>query len=251
MRRVLVVIATAAAVRLGRPTAPRTFLRRQGQCTRRQKAALRELWPRFGVDVAWNGTLTPADLFASRGPCVLDVGFGHGESLAGMAARRPHTNYLGVEVHRPGVAAALIRLAEADASNVKICRIDAVALLETHIAPEPCFDEVCVFFPDPWTKSGSNKDSPTKSGSGKDEHRRIIRPHTLDLLSERLRPGGCLHVATDVDEYAEHVRNVVASDARWSAAPPLAWRPETMYERRGLDRGRTITDLSFVLREPK
>ena len=248
MRRVLVVIATAAAVRLGRPTAPRTFLRRQGQCTRRQKAALRELWPRYGVDVAWNQTLTPADLGS---PCVLDIGFGHGDSLAGMAAARPDTRFIGVEVHRPGVAAALLRLAEADANNVKICRIDAVALLETHIAPEPCFDEVCVFFPDPWTKSGSNKDSPTKSGSGKDEHRRIIRPHTLDLLSARLRPGGFLHVATDVDEYAEHVRNVVASDARWSAVPPLAWRPETMYERRGLDRGRTITDLSFVHREPK
>ena len=182
---------------------------------------------------------------------MLDVGFGHGESLAGMAARRPHTNFLGVEVHRPGVAAALLRLAEADAKNVKICRIDAVALLESHIAPEPCFDEVCVFFPDPWTKSGSNKDAPATGGSGKDEHRRIIRPHTLDLLAARLRPGGVLHVATDVDEYAEHVRNVVASDARWSAVPPLAWRPETMYERRGVDRGRTITDLSFVLREPK
>ena len=165
----LVVIATAAAVRLGRPTAPRTFLRRQGQCTRRQKAALRELWPRFGVDVAWNETIRPAELFFNRaGPCVLDVGFGHGESLAGMAAARPDTRFIGVEVHRPGVAAALLRLAEADAKNVKICRIDAVALLETHIAPEPCFDEVCVFFPDPWTKSGSNKDSPTKRGSGKD-----------------------------------------------------------------------------------
>ena len=179
---------------------------------------------------------------------MLDVGFGHGESLAGMAARRPHTNYLGVEVHRPGVAAALLRLAEADAKNVKICRIDAVALLESHIAPEPCFDEVCVFFPDPWTKSGSNKYSAPVQAKDKDEHRRIIRPHTLDLLSARLRPGGFLHIATDVDEYAEHVRNVVASDARWSAVPPLAWRPETMYERRGVERGRTITDLSFALR---
>ena len=247
MRRVLAVIATAAAVRLGRPTAPRTFLRRQGQCTRRQKAALRDLWPRYGVDVAWNETLT----FEGAGPCVLDVGFGHGESLASMAAARPDTRFIGVEVHRPGVAATLLRLAEADAKNVKICRIDAVALLEAHVEPEPCFDEVCVFFPDPWTKSGSNKDAPATGGSGKDEHRRIIRPHTLDLLSARLRPGGFLHVATDVDEYAEHVRNVVATDARWSAVPPLAWRPETMYERRGLDRGRTITDLSFVLREPK
>mgnify|MGYP001171716076 FL=1 len=247
MRRVLVVAATAAAIRLGRPTAPRTFLRRQGQCTRRQKAALRDLWPRYGVDVAWNQTIAPAYLF-DKGPCVLDVGFGHGESLAGMAAARPDTRFIGVEVHRPGVAAALLRLAEADASNVKICRIDAVALLESHIAPEPCFDEVCVFFPDPWTKSGSNKYSAPVQAKDKDEHRRIIRPHTLDLLAARLRPGGCLHVATDVDEYAEHVRNVVASDARWSAVPPLAWRPETMYERRGVERGRTITDLSFALR---
>ena len=118
MRRVLVVIATAAAIRLGRPTAPRTFLRRQGQCTRRQKAALRELWPRYGVDVAWNETIR-LDIFDRAGPCVLDVGFGHGESLAGMAARRPDANFLGVEVHRPGVAAALLRLAEADASNAR------------------------------------------------------------------------------------------------------------------------------------
>ena len=89
---------------------------------------------------------------------------------------------------------------------------------------------------------------PLPAESSRDRYDGLV---TLDLLAVRLRPGGCLHVATDVDEYAEHVRNVVASDARWSAVPPLAWRPETMYERRGLDRGRTITDLSFVLREPK
>jgi len=238
MKRFLAVIATAVSVRLGRPTVARTFIRRQGQCTRRQKAALRELWPRYGVDVGWNETIAPSNLFGGfEDPCVLDVGFGHGESLAGMAAARPQTQFIGVEVHRPGVAAALIRLAEADAANVKICRIDAVALLEMHVTPEPAFDEVCVFFPDPWFKSNS-------------VHRRIIRPHTLDLLAARLRPGGCLHVATDVDEYAEHVRGVLAADSRWRSVDVdgrPAWRPETMYERRGVSRGHTITDLSFVL----
>lgn len=238
MKRFLAVIATVASVRLGRsPTAPRTFRRRQGQCTRRQKAALRELWPCYGVDVGWNETMAPAGLFDSAGPCVLDVGFGHGDSLVGMAAKRPDARFLGVEVHRPGVAAALMRLAEADTANVKICRIDAIALLESHIPPEPAFDEVCVFFPDPFFKANS-------------VHRRIVRPHTLDLLAARLRPGGCLHVATDVDEYAEHVRGVLAADSRWRAADVdgrPAWRPETMYERRGVSRGHTITDLSFVL----
>ena len=117
---------------------------------------------------------------------------------------------------------------------MKICRIDAITLLRDHVAEAPLFDEVCVFFPDPWF-------------SEKDARRRLVRPEVLDLLARRLRPRGRVHVATDVDAYAEHVRSVFAADARWRpVAPP--WRPETQYERRGRDElGHAISDLAFEL----
>ena len=229
--RAWLVVATAAALE------PRSFIRRQGHTTKNQRRALRELWPRYGVDVPWNRTIADVQgtLFGrdASATCVLDVGFGHGDSLVGMALRRPDACFLGVEMHRPGVGAALLRADAEAVDNVRIARVDAVALLDKHLPPIPQFDECCFFFPDPWFKD-------------KDAGRRILRPWTLDLLAARLRPGGKLRVATDVDAYAAHVRGVVAADPRWTACE-APWRPETMYERRGVERGRAISDMAFEL----
>lgn len=217
----------------------RSFVRRQGQCTKRQKMALREFWPRYGVDMPWNRTVSDVGSLyeGPRRPTVLDIGFGHGDSLIGMASASPETNYLGCEVHRPGIGSALRRATEAELENVKICRIDAFTFLRDHLAGGAHFDSVCVFFPDPWFKD-------------KDEHRRLVRPAMLDLLATHLRPRGTLHIATDVDGYAHHVARVLAADPRWRRVDVDGrpeWRPETQYERRGLDRGHAITDLTFAL----
>ena len=238
LRAVVVAGAVAGAVDFSR-----SYVRRQGQCTRRQKEGLRELWPLYGVDVPWNMTVaSAAALFASPGErTVLDIGFGHGDSLVEMAARRPADRFLGVEVHRPGIGSALLRCAERGLENVRIVRLDALTLLRDHLAPGGHFDEACVFFPDPWFKE-------------KDGHRRLVRPATLDLLAVHLKPGGLLHVATDVDAYASHVASVLDADARFVEAHRATdarpdWRPETQYERRGRGRGYSITDLSFRLED--
>ena len=243
-RSSLVVIATLAAHALHlHALEARSFVRRQGHCTKRQRRALRELWPAYGVDVPWNRTIDDVHALygAPRARAVLDIGFGHGDSLAGMAAARPNDAFFGVEVHRPGVGSALLRCEERDLSNVRVARIDAFTLLRDHLAPRGGhFDECCVFFPDPWFKA-------------KDEHRRLIRPAMLDLLAVHLKPGGHLHVATDVDGYARHVEATLAADDRFVEARRATdarpdWRPETQYERRGAARGHAITDLTFALR---
>ncbi len=216
---------------------PRSYRRRQGHATRAQKRALRELWPAYGVDAPYDCTLDLDALFARQGARrVLDIGFGMGHTLIARAQLEPNTDILGVEVHRPGLGAALLKIEEASLTNVRVVRHDVFQLLGFHM-PERCLDEVTLFFPEPWPKDRDNR-------------RRIVRPLLLEHLERTLRPGGTLRLATDVEDYAEHMLAVLDERPGWENladgnrfAPRCPWRPITPYEQKGIDEGRAIFDL--------
>ena len=229
--------------RSGRPDWPRSYLRRQGHVTRAQKRALRELWTRYGLDAPHGTVLDLDEAFGRRGSeRVLDVGFGMGDTLLARALAQPERDLLGVEVHRPGLGAALLKIEEHGLGNVRVVRHDVFELLWRHVEAES-FDEVTIFFPEPWPKPNQ-------------QAKRLVRPLLLKRLERAMRPGGSLLIATDVEAYAEHALSVLtARGAPWrnlseredGTVERCAWRPVTPYEQKGLDEGRAIFDLHFKL----
>jgi tRNA (guanine-N7-)-methyltransferase len=204
--------------------------------TRGQELALARLWPRFGLDVT-----SPLDLNACFGrdaPRTLEIGFGNGETLACLAQQEPASDFLGVEVHRPGVGHLLLELERRELDNVRVICADAVQLL-AHGLPDASLDRVLVFFPDPWPKKRHHK-------------RRIVQPALVDQLARTLRPGGLLHLATDWDDYARHMLEVMGEIARFrnlagagAFAPRPDYRPVTRFEQRGRRLGHPVWDLLF------
>ncbi|MBK1734206.1 tRNA (guanosine(46)-N7)-methyltransferase TrmB [Halorhodospira abdelmalekii] len=219
-----------------RPT--RSFVRREGRLTRGQAAALERLWPRYGVES--EGVIDLDQLFGRNAERVLDIGFGNGEALVAMAAADPARDYLGVEVHRPGIGHCLRSAEQHGLGNLRLFAGDAVELLRAHL-PERSLAAVHLFFPDPWPKKRHHK-------------RRLLQPAFLDLLVPRLTPGAILHLATDWEEYALAMLACLEADARWvnlagrgAFLPPPPPRPRTKFERRGLQRGHTVYDLRYRL----
>jgi len=215
----------------------RSFVLRNGRMTAAQERAWLELWPRYGIE-AGQGALVLAELFGREAPCTLEIGFGNGEHLVARAAASPERNFLGVEVHRPGVGQLLHAAARARLGNLRVIRQDAVEVLE-HRLGSGTLDEVQLLFPDPWPKSRHHK-------------RRIVQPAFVALVADRLRRGGELQLATDWEPYAEHMRLVLencallenaAGAAVWSARP--AYRAATRFERRGEKLGHAVRDLTF------
>ena len=217
----------------------RSFVLREGRVTPAQERALAELWPSFGV----NFDAAPIDLdklFGRRlAPRCLEIGFGTGEVIASLAKADPGTDYLGIEVHRSGVGRLLMRAQQEGLSNVRIICHDAVEVLESSIADE-AFDLVLIFFPDPWHKKRHHK-------------RRLIDATFIEVLADKLRPGGTLRLATDWMDYAEQMRAACSGCARlvslggedgWSERP--AFRPATRFERRGERLGHGVRDLAYV-----
>ncbi|MCG5540824.1 MULTISPECIES: tRNA (guanosine(46)-N7)-methyltransferase TrmB [unclassified Halorhodospira] len=219
----------------------RTFVRREGRLTQGQQRALEALWPHYGLDVPEQGAVDLDALFGRTAPRVLDIGFGDGEALVEMAAADPGRDYLGVEVHRPGVGHCLLCAEQAQVENLRVATVDAVELVRHHLPPRS-LAAVHIFFPDPWPKKRHHK-------------RRIVQPAFLDLLAERLVPGGTLHLATDWADYAEWMLDTVEPDERFvntcgprAFIPPPPPRPQTKFERRGLRKGHQVHDLIYRLR---
>ena len=212
----------------------RSFVLRQGRFTPAQQRAFDQHWARYGIDYAG----TPRDLAAGFGrdaTRVLEIGFGNGEQLLHSAQAEPQRDFIGVEVHRPGVGRLMNGLAEAGVDNVRLYNHDAVEVLEREIGPAS-LTEVRIYFPDPWHKKRHNK-------------RRLVQPEFLALLASRVARGGRLHLATDWADYAEHIRDVLASAPHWRIdaqhADPVVrppWRIETHFERRGLRLGHGVWD---------
>jgi tRNA (guanine-N7-)-methyltransferase len=215
----------------------RSFVRREGRITEAQKRAIEELLPRYGVAPGE----TPLDfvaLFGRNAPVHLEIGFGNGEALAAMALAHPQNNYLGIDVHRPGVGALLRRVEAEGLANVRVGCTDAREFLERRI-PESSLSAVYVFFPDPWHKQRHHK-------------RRLVQTEFVALLAHKLKPGGLLHLATDWEDYAQHMLLVLAAtvDFENTAEPgPFTPRPEnrtlTRFERRGQRLGHGVRDLVF------
>lgn len=215
----------------------RSFVLRQGRFTPAQQRAFDELWPRFGIDY----TSQPRDLdavFGRQAPRVLEIGFGNGEALRFAAGQDPGRDLIGIEVHAPGVGRLLNALAEDDARHVRLYHHDAVEVLSHEIA-DASLDEVRIYFPDPWHKKRHNK-------------RRLVQPDFVGLLVHKLAPGGRLHLATDWQDYAEQMWDVLDAAAgivnragpRGSVARP-PWRPQTHFETRGQKLGHGVWDLLY------
>ncbi|MGB5733948.1 MAG: tRNA (guanosine(46)-N7)-methyltransferase TrmB, partial [Thiohalocapsa sp.] len=167
----------------------RSFVLREGRLTAGQERAFSELWPRWGCDWRPGQLLDLPALFGNANPVVLEIGFGNGESLAQMAAAQPQRNFLGLEVHRPGVGHLLLEIERLGLGNLRVLRQDAIGLLREGLVPAS-LDAVHLYFPDPWPKKRHHK-------------RRIVQPDFVALVARVLVPGGLLHAATDWEPYAE------------------------------------------------
>ncbi|MDR5833251.1 tRNA (guanosine(46)-N7)-methyltransferase TrmB [Caballeronia sp. LZ034LL] len=213
----------------------RSFVTRAGRVSIGQQRALDELGPRYVVPYApqaadWNA------LFGREAPRVLEIGFGMGATTAEIAAVRPGDDFIGVEVHEPGVGALLKLIGEQGLGNIRILQHDAVEVLEHMIAPDS-LDGVHIYFPDPWHKARHHK-------------RRLIQPKFVALLVSRMKPGGYLHLATDWQNYAEQMLEVLSAEPALENtadgyAPRPDFRPVTKFERRGLRLGHGVWDLMF------
>ena len=216
----------------------RSFVLRAGRMGPGQQRALDELGPRFVLPYRTE----PLDLAATFGrdaPTVLEIGFGMGDATAQIAAAMPGTNFIGIEVHAPGVGALLKRIGERSLTNLRLVQHDAVEVLEHMIAPASLAG-VHIYFPDPWHKKRHHK-------------RRLIQPAWVRQLSARLAPGGYLHCATDWQPYAEQMLEVLGAEpslvnSAEGYAPRPAWRPLTKFEQRGLKLGHGVWDLLFTRR---
>jgi tRNA (guanine-N7-)-methyltransferase len=215
----------------------RSFVLRAGRMTAAQERALAELWPSFGLD--FDGRLLDLDAaFGRRAPRCLEIGFGTGEVIGALAAADPRTDFLGIEVHRPGVGRLLLQVRERALANVRIICHDAVEVLASAL-PNASFDTILIFFPDPWHKKRHHK-------------RRLIDAAFVDLLADKLRPDGVLRLATDWQEYAEQMLAVCTAcarltslDARGGYVERPEFRAPTRFERRGERLGHGVWDLAY------
>lgn len=215
----------------------RSFVLREGRLTRGQERALAELWPQFGVEYRAQAT-DPVMLFGRSAPLVVEIGFGMGQSLVAMALAEPEKNFLGIEVHAPGVGAALMGIEEKSVNNLRVMRHDAVEVLN-HMLPDAAIDRLQLYFPDPWHKKRHHK-------------RRIVQAEFVALLARKVKPGGLVHFATDWQAYAEWMLDVLGREpqlrnlsATGDYVPQPAWRPHTKFEARGERLGHGVWDLLF------
>ena len=214
----------------------RSYVLRQGRFSRGQQRACEELLPRFGLEFR-REPLDFAQAFGRAGRVVAEVGFGMGETTARIAEENPAIDYLAMEVHSPGVGSLLRQIEERGLRNVRIVAHDAVEVLR-EMVPERSLDGMHVFFPDPWPKKRHHK-------------RRLLQPEFAALAASRLKSGAHFHVATDWEEYAQHVLQVLSAtpglaNTAEAFAPRPATRPETKFERRGLNLGHGVWDIVFT-----
>lgn len=215
----------------------RSFVLREGRLTAGQQRALDTLWPDYGLERA-HGLLDPQQVFGRGAPRVLEIGYGMGQSLIAMAAAEPDKDFIGVEVHRPGVGALLLAIEQQQLGNLRSYCDDAVEILQDCIADQS-LSRVQLYFPDPWHKKKHHK-------------RRIVQPAWVQLVQRKLAVGGELHMATDWHDYAEHMLAVMQAESGWQNLSPTAtfvsrpdWRPQTKFEQRGARLGHGVWDLLF------
>ena len=215
----------------------RSFVRREGRFTSAQRLAFDTLWEQRGLDPE-AGLLDLPALFPDCTRFALEIGFGMGQSLAELASRELQTGFIGIEVHRPGVGKLLALAEEAELPNLKVYCADAIEVLRRCI-PDASLDLAMLFFPDPWPKKRHHK-------------RRLVQPGFVEELRSKLKPGGVFHLATDWENYAEQMLEVLNTAPGWrnlagegGFAPRPASRPVTRFEARGERLGHQVRDLLF------
>ena len=209
----------------------RSFVRRASRVTNAQRRALSELWPKHAIDYAEH-ELDLYRLFGRRAPIVLEIGFGNGELLTRMAAANPAQDFIGVEVHEPGVGHCLLAIEAAQLSNVRLSRHDAIEVLRQQV-PDAALSRINLFFADPWPKKRHHK-------------RRIVQPDFVELLRQKIGVGGLFHVATDWDDYAEHIDATVLKNKGFTPVEETGpTRPETKFELRGKRLGHQIWEQRY------
>ncbi|WP_088280687.1 tRNA (guanosine(46)-N7)-methyltransferase TrmB [Ideonella sp. A 288] len=213
----------------------RSYVLRAGRMGSGQVRALKELAPRYSIGYAAT-CLDPVALFGRQAPVVLEIGFGMGDATAAIAAAHPEIDFIGVEVHEAGVGALLQRIDERGLGNLRLIQHDAVEVVQHMLAPDSLAG-IHVYFPDPWHKKRHHK-------------RRLIQPALVALLASRLAPGGTLHCATDWEDYAVQMLEVLSAcpaleNTAEAYAPRPEMRPLTKFEQRGLKLGHGVWDLLF------
>jgi tRNA (guanine-N7-)-methyltransferase len=222
---------------IAHPRAIRSFVARAGRMTVAQERAWRDLWPIYGVGQESDEALDLDALFGRNARRTLEIGFGNGESLLALAAAHPDQDFLGIEVHRPGVGHLMLRAEALCLTNVRAACRDAIEVLERRV-PDASLDEVLLYFPDPWPKKRHHK-------------RRIVQAPFVELVARKLKSGGRFRLATDWQHYAEQMLDVVGACAmlenEFAAgfAPRPDSRPLTRFESRGQRLGHGVWDLCF------
>lgn len=215
----------------------RSFVLRQGRLTTAQERALETEMPKYGIAYAPQSLDMNVAFGRKESRKILEIGFGMGETTAHIAEQHPEWDILGIEVHTPGVGSLLKQVSERRLTNVRVIQHDAVEVLK-HMIPDSSLDGVHIFFPDPWHKKRHHK-------------RRLIQQGFVELLSSKLKPGGYLHVATDWQEYAEWILEILKAEPQLENtaadyAPKPEYRPLTKFEKRGLRLGHGVWDLLFI-----
>jgi tRNA (guanine-N7-)-methyltransferase len=215
----------------------RSYVIRGGRITEGQKKAFDSAWPAYGLSL-FDGAINPEVLFGRKAPLVLEVGFGMGDSLLQMVQAEQDHDFLGVEVHPPGVGRLINNAAKESVTNLKVFMADAVDVFEDCI-PDASVDRFQLYFPDPWHKKKHNK-------------RRIVQPEFIQLVRSKLKLGGICHLATDWEPYAEHMMEVMSlaegfdnESGQYCFAPRPDYRPLTKFENRGQRLGHGVWDLLF------
>lgn len=215
-----------------------SFILREGRLTKGQAQAIEEFWPEFGIDFR-EEQLNFEDVFGNANPVIIEIGFGMGKSLVEMASATPELNFIGIEVHKPGVGACLADIAEQGLQNLRVMDYDAVAVLQ-HMIPNSSLHRLQLYFPDPWHKKRHHK-------------RRIVQPEFANLVRDKLTDNGVFHMATDWENYAEHMLEVMQSLSGYrnlsednSYVPRPEYRPITKFELRGERLGHGVWDLLFA-----
>lgn len=216
----------------------RSYVLRQGRITGSQQRALSELWSQYGLDVPESTHFYDwQKIFGRAAPCVLEIGFGMGDTLVGLAKAHPEKNFIGVEVHQPGVGHCLQEAHKAGLTNLKIFCHDAKEVLAKCI-PDHSLDKILLLFPDPWPKKKHNK-------------RRIVQDHFVSFLAQKLTTQGLFHLATDWQPYADHMIAVLDANTHYVRDEHAECnRLETKFERRGLKLGHQIVDLVYRRSSP-
>ena len=221
----------------------RSFVRREGRLTKAQKYALDHYWEKHGIEYQ-PALLNIDEIFKRRAPLVVDIGVGTGDSTLKHAQLHPENNYLAIEVHRPGIGHLLNQIESNNLPNIKIINHDVIEILKQQI-PNQTISQILIFFPDPWPKKRHHK-------------RRLINPNLLTLIKRKLSRHGRLYIATDWEDYAEHIQLLFNQDTSFfnlagseSSSPRPAWRIPTRYESRGLRLDHKVWDFCYSLNSDK